>query len=294
MNKHNLLLLCASAAAILCSCNKNDVNLRPVRSEFIKVYEVSEKKTVDDNIQIPFEGVQDGKIHVLSNVELQWHYLVNQAGTDTDWFRIKSVEEVEPGHTVVTYDAESILSHNSLVRRSGNLSFTCSSQSLGKFLYIRQGYDRKFIEEFSDEPGECLTITGNQVYTTEEYPSFNTDFYDYISFNAWAETDNEFLSRNITLDVTVSGGKFYETGFTTYRVNVPLASGPDESNLRYLLLVGEGERMSANTKFSFSTSNDDQVYVHIDNFAAYKVSEADINYLFDDDEFEGQEEEDWI
>ena len=63
-----------------------------------------------------------------------------------------------------------------------------------------------------------------------------------------------------------SGGKFYETGLTTFRVNVPLGTGPDENNLKYLLLVGLDQHMSAETKFTFSTANDDEVYVHIDNF----------------------------
>ncbi len=293
MNRSSLIFLCASAAAVLCACNENKVDLRPVRSEFIKVYEVSENKTVD-NIQVPFEGVVDGKIHVLSNVALEWKYLVDQTATGTDWLQIKSVEEVEPGHTVVTYDAASILPLNSIDRRSGRLSFSCPSQSLGKFLPIRQGYDCKFVEDYSSEPGGCITITGDQTYITKEYPSFSSDYYDYISFNAWAETTNEFLSKNITLDVTVSGGKFYETGLTTFRVNVPLGTGPDENNLKYLLLVGNDQHMSPETKFTFSTANDDEVYVHIDNFSAYKVTEAEMGYLFDDEALEGDEEVDWI
>lgn len=293
MNRYSLLILYALLAAALCSCNESKVDLRPVRSEYIKVYETSEKKTVD-NIQVPFEGAQDGKIHVLSNVPLKWKYMIDQAEPEQDWFQIKSVEEVEPGHIVVTYDAASLLVHNSLERRGGRLSFSCVEQSLGKFLAVRQGYDIKFIEEFGDQPDGYLTITGVQSFTTKEYPSFNTDYYDYISFNAWANTDNEFLTKNITLDVTVSGGKFYETGFTTYRVNVPLAAGPDEHNLKYLLLVGNDGRMSAKTKFTFSVANDEQVYVHIDNFAAYKVTEAEMNAIFEDEEFEGGEEIDWI
>ena len=167
MNRSSLIFLCAAAAAVLYACNENKVDLRPVRSEFIKVYEVSENKTVD-NIQVPFEGVVDGKIHVLSNVALEWKYLVDQTATGTDWLQIKSVEEVEPGHTVVTYDAASILPLNSIDRRSGRLSFSCPSQSLGKFLPIRQGYDCKFVEDYSSEPGECITITGDQTYITKE------------------------------------------------------------------------------------------------------------------------------
>lgn len=293
MNAKPLILLLVSTAVALVSCGKSGESAAPTRSEYIKVYEVSEDKTVD-NIQVPFEGVQDGEIHVLSNVALQWKYLVDQTAADTDWFKIKSVDEVEPGHTVVKYDATSLLSHNSLDRRSGRLSFSCPAEYLGKFLTVRQGYEKKFYEEFSDEPGQNLMITGRQTYTTEEYPVLNTDFFDYISFNAWAETTNEFLSKNITLDITVSGGQFYDTRLTTYRVNVPLGTGADESNLKYLLIMGIGERMSAQTKFTFSVANDDQVFVHIDNFAAYQVTEAEMSSLFEDEDFNEDEEVDWI
>lgn len=288
-----LLLLYASLAVTLSACDKGGEVEAPLRNEFIKVYETSAEKTVND-IQIPFDGVQDGKIHVLTNVELQWKYFVSQSATYSDWFQINSVEKIEPGHIVVSYDAASILALNSLERREGKLSFSCPSQSLGKFLSIRQGYERKFLEEFSEEADGCITITGQQSFTTEEYPSFNSDYFDYISFNAWAETDNEFLSKNITLDVTVSGGRFYETGFTTYRVNVPLGTAPEKSNLKYLLLVGDGVRMSPKTKFTFSTANDDDVFVHIDNFSAYRVTEAEMGVLYDDEDIEFEEEDDWI
>ncbi len=291
--KKKVLLLLSGALAAVCSCNTDDGPRRPVRSEYITVYETSPDKTVDA-IQVPFEGVQNGQIHVLSNVPVQWKYFVDQSQTGTDWFKVKSVEEVESGHILVTYDAESILALNSLDRRSGRLSFSCPEESLGKFLTVKQGYSEQFYEDFSDQPDQTLVITGRKTFTTEEYPVLNADYCDYISFNAWAETANEFLSRNITLDVTVSGGKFYATGLTTYRVNVPIGTGPNKDNMRYLLLVGNGERMSAQTKFTFSTANDDQVYVHIDNFSAYRVTEAEMGLLITDEDFEDEGEVDWI
>ena len=294
MNKHSLILLCASIAAIIPGCSNYDKPSSQVREDYIKVYETSPDKLVDD-IQIPFDGAQDGKIHVLSNVPLQWKYLIDQTITDTGWFKIKSVEEVEAGHTVVTYDAASLIDLNSLDRRGCSLSFSSPEAFLGKFMSVRQGYSRHFLEDFSDELDGTVNITGKQTYTTQEYPVLNGDYYDYISFNAWAVTDNEFLSKNITLDITVSGGKFFDTDLTTYRINVPIGTGPARDNFKYLLLVGNGERMSAKTTFTFSTANDDHVYVHVDNLAAYQVTEADLLMLFDDEDFFIEEDEpDWI
>ena len=100
------------------------------------------------------------------------------------------------------------------------------------------------------------------------------------------------------LDIKISGGIFYDTRLATFRVNVPLGTGPDKSNLRYLLIEGNDfERFSDKTKFTFSTANDDLVYVHIDNFRAYKVTEADIINIYgnEDDLLGGEEgEEEWI
>ncbi len=296
MNKKAFILLWAFLAVMTWSCGKEEQSAPPTRSEYIKVYETSENKTVDD-IQVPFDGVQNGQIHILSNVDLNWKYMVDQtldpARWDPEWFQIKRVEEAEPGHLVITYDAKSILVLNSLERREGKLSLSCPEASLGKFLSVRQGYQRQFLETFDAETDGHVTLSGSQTFTTQEYPVLNRDYFDYISFNAWAETTNEFRSKNITLDITVSGGLFYETGLTTHRVNVPIATQAEKDNLKYLLLVGNGQRMSNKTHFIFSVANDELVYVHIDNFAAYKVTEAELGYLFQDEDFEDEDEPDW-
>lgn len=278
--------------ALFCSCEKKTDNTAPLRNEYITVYEDSEDNAVNE-IQVPLEGIEGGKIHVLSNVALKGRYFVNPTEDETDWFQIKSVEEVEPGHTVVTYDAASLLALNSLDLREGKLSFSCPSASIGKFLNVCQGYQRRFSLDFSDEDDKTLVITGKHTYTTREFSELTMDYFDYISFNVWAETSNEFLSKNITLDITVSGGQFFETRLATYRVNVPLGTGADKSNLQYLLLMGNGTRMSSKTSFTFSTANDDDVYVHIDNFSAYKVSESDVEIL-GDVEVEIEDEIDWV
>ena len=293
MNKTTLTLLGTALAVILCNCSKNDEPVPQTRNEFITVYESTPDKPVND-IQVPFEGVTDGKIHVLTNLMLQWKYLVAPDDSEADWLTIKKVEEVESGHIVVTYDAASILTLNALKRRENKLSFSCPEKNIGKFLSIRQGYSHYNTNDFADEPDGTVKLSGNQTFTTKEYQEVGADYYDYIAFNAWAESTNEFRSKNITLDVTVSGGQFYATGTTTYRINVPIGTAADKSNLKYLLLRGDGEHMSAKTKFTFSVDNDDMVYVHVDNFSIYKVTEADMGLLFIDEGFEFEEEADWI
>ena len=296
MNKKTLTFIWVCCAALLCSCSGKENAETKTRDEFIKVYSESPDKLIDA-IQVPLEGVQDGKIHILTNVDLDWEFFMNPGQEDKTWIQIKSMEEVEKGHMVITYDAESLLDKNTLDWRGGRLSFYCPEQSLGKFMTVDQGYDIIFEETFDSEPQGNVKLTGKESHTTQEYPVLNEDFYDYISFNAWAETSNEFLSKNITLDVKISGGIFHDTHLGSFRVNVPLGTGPDKSNLKYLLILGnEFERFSDKTKFTFSTANDDLVYVHVDNFRAYKVTEADYVNIYgnEDDLLGAEEEEEWI
>ena len=75
MNTKALTLVWVILSVIFCSCDKNSLKEQPTRNEFIKVYDTTPDKLLD-GIDVPLEGVQDGKFHVLSNVPLQWKYLV--------------------------------------------------------------------------------------------------------------------------------------------------------------------------------------------------------------------------
>lgn len=293
MKKTAFTLLWVCFGALFCSCSEKEGSEAQLRKEFIKVYETTPDKLVDA-IQVPLQGVKDGQIHVLTNVDIEWKFFMSQESTETAWIDIKSFKEIEKGHFLLTYDAESLLDKNSLELRGGRLSFYCPEQSLGKFMIVDQGHELIFSEPFTNEQDGNVKLTGKLSHTTKEYPVLNSDFYDYISFNAWAESTTENLSKNITLDVTISGGKFYDTQLTTFRVNVPLGTGADKSNLKYLLIQGNGERFSSKTNFTFSTDNDDNVYVYVDNFAAYKVTEAEMFNIFGDEDYMDEEESDWI
>ena len=75
---------------------------------------------------------------------------------------------------------------------------------------------------------------------------------------------------------------------------IPIGTAADKSNFKYLLVMGNDGHMSPKTHFTFSVANDNDVFVHIDNFAAYKVTEAEMGFLFDNEEFDEEEEVDWI
>lgn len=288
MNKTISLTLLLSLALLACSCKK-DLPSSQLRGEYIKVYQTAASQNMS-SVQVPFEGAQDAQLHILSNVSLQWKYYVNPESDSKSWLTIKDVTEIEKGHFVVTYDAQSLIAENVLDRREGHLSFFNTSESLGKFIPIRQGYSNQFTDGTEGE----IVLTGNDVFTTREFPVLTKDYCDYIAFNAWAVTENDFLTKNLTLDIEISGGVFHWTGRTTYTVNVPIGTQADGSNFKILLVTNNGERMSPQTKFTFRVNNDDNVFVHVSNLSGYKVTEAEMIDLFEDEEFFEEEPEEWI
>lgn len=291
-----LFLICAFSLC-LWSCEKRSVDnglSGQTRPEYIEAVDGSTNKAID-NLQVPLDGIKDGTLHIMSNVpmdQLTWKYFMSQDVAYRTWFTIKDAREVEPGHLVITYDAESLLELNSLEKRESKLSFHCESLLLGKFLNVTQGYSQQFFDTFDSQDGGNLTLADKATYTSSAH-NLSADYYDYISFNAWAEAEDiGHLSKNITLDVTVDGGEFFDNGRKTFRVNVPVGTQAEKTNLKYLLLHNGGERMGTKTKFTFSVENDDLVKVHVDNFGCYKVMPAELVDIYEDEEFH-DEGEDW-
>lgn len=286
--KFSAVLMLQVTLIVASSCAQKP-RVEILRDDFISVYEQNPERTVD-NIQVPFDGAEDAKINVVSNRPLEWVYRVGNDQQDPAWFQIKEVKDMGDGHMEITYDAASILELNTLERRQGYLSFSNADAYLGKFLAIRQGYTLQYEEDFGSLGG-TLSLTGKQTYKTEELSIINRDYYDYVSFNAYAEVNTEFLDHNITLDVTITGGKFESIDRTTYRLSIPVGDKPQKENLHFMLLSNGGQLMSSKTTLTFSVANDEGVTVHIDNLHLYKVSEAEL-HDFSDEEFDDSEE--WI
>lgn len=291
MNKA-IKMLCVSLAFVgLIACVEKPVE-EVVRGEYITVYETSPDMTVSD-IQVPFEGVQDAQLHVVSNLKLDWRYQVDQTMVDPNWLTIKSVDEIEPGHYLVKYDAKSLLDRNTIARRESTLSFSNAESFMGKFITFRQGYAEEYAQDFSSEPDGYVELRGKETYTTETLHIINKDYYNYVTFNAYGQKGNEFSYENITLNVTVDGGPiFKDINRTVYKVNVPVGTAPTANNMNFLLMWNKGQVMGSKTTLTFSVENEEGAVVYIDNLHIYKVSEAELDN-FVDDEYE-EEMEDWV
>ena len=178
MNKA-IKMLCLSLTAVgLFACAEKPEE-EVLRDEYISVYETSPDVLVSE-VQIPFEGVVDAQLHVLSNLELDWRYQVDQTMVDPNWLTIKSVEEIEKGHYLVKYDAKSLLDRNTISRRESTLSFFNAKNFMGKYITFRQGYTEEYAQDFSSLPDGYVELTGKQTYTTETLHIINKDYYNYV------------------------------------------------------------------------------------------------------------------
>lgn len=251
-----------------------------------------------DEVQVPFEGVKDAELHVVSNLDLGWRYLVDQSQPDPNWLTIKSIEEIETNHWLVKYDAKSILDENTLSRRVSKLSFYNPEAYLGKYITFRQGYTMEYSDSFDVTDGEevipgNIELSGKYTYTTEKLSIINKDYYNYVSFNAYAVEYDEYSRDNITLNVTVNNGpSFKDINRKTYVVDVPVGTQPKAENFHYVLMWNKGEIMGPETTLTFSLNDQEGVKVVLDNLQIFKVSEAELNDLADEEYSEDEEE--WI
>ncbi len=290
MNKAIKMLFVSLAAAGLAACAEKPAD-EVLRTEFITAYETSPDVTISD-IQVPFAGVQDAEVHILSNLpDLEWRYQVDQTMADPQWLTIKSVDKLEDGHWMVKYDAKSILERNTIARRESQLSFSHAESYMGKYILFRQGYDQIFSDDFTGIGEDCIMLSGKQTYATDTLHVINTSYYNYVSFNAYATKKNDFSLDNLTLNVTVNGGPvFKDINRTEYTVNVPVGNAPVASNMHFLLMWNKGNVMGSKTTLTFSVNNPEGTDVYIDNLQIYKVSEAELDN-FADDEYEDEMEE---
>ena len=291
MKKAIKMLFVSLAAVGLTSCAEKPAG-EVLRPEFITAYETSPDVTISD-IQVPFAGVQDAEVHILSNLpELEWRYQVDQTMADPQWLTIKSVDKLEEGHWMVKYDAKSILERNTIARRESQLSFSNAESYMGKYILFRQGYDQIFSDDFTGIDSGCVELRGKLTYSTDTLHVINTTYYNYVSFNAYATKANDFSLDNVTLNVKVDGGPVFKNiNRTEYTVNVPVGTAPSADNMHFLLMWNKGNVMGSKTTLTFSVDNAEGTSVCVDNLQIYKVSEAELDN-FADDEYE-DEMEDW-
>lgn len=266
---------CVSAA--IQSCNMTDA----VPEAFIAVK--SDQSASVSNLQLPFDGVENGCLNVVHSVDVEWKYEPAPSAADGDWFKVTSVKTVSKTEFVIEYSAESMASCNSLERRTGVLSIVGPDSFAGKFINVRQGYDKIYENLFKDQPDGCKILGGRVTYTTPETDAFKDVCNTYISFNAW--TESSAGDAPAAINVRIEGGAVFDDfGSAECRVAIGGSSQASPDNFHCLLSSNGGKVMNASTRFVFSADTPDGTIVKLANVRLYKVSEAERQDMSDDDE----------
>lgn len=298
MQRTTSILFAAGLAVLLvCSCKTKHIVNTPIRSENISVYTSENPDIAVNNIQVPFEGTKDGEIRIYSSVPFSMDYMVDPKLDDQDagWFKIKDIQQTGENQLLIRYDASSLIDMNTLGRRSGTLSLMNPEIDFGKIMSVRQGYVITYDVGFDTSIGQSVNLSGNMTCTTLALNACNLHYYDYISFNAYATTEYDPEGVIITMDVDIAEGNphFDANGAKSIRLNVPVGEKASKDNIHYLLLSNGGDRIGGGLKLRFSTDNPVGTTVHFENLRVYKVSEAELEDLVDDEEDYNPDGENW-
>lgn len=297
MLKHSHFLLLISGLTLLAaSCQNFGAKDGPVRPDAISIYTESPDKTLS-GIQVPLEGVEDGTIHIVTtdaNVETPV-YVADPSlqSSDYDWLTIKSIEPWKNGEILMHYSAKSLLSDEKITKRGGQIYVTNPATALGRYINISQGYTLIY-ENFFDETKEgYLVIPEGGSYETEICAQLANTYYDYVSFNAWIETDK--LDQSTTYAVTLSSESALFDPIRQHRYSVSASTASDASgSFRYVLIGNGGVKLGGETTIVFSNeSNPAGARLCIDNLRYYKISEGEIEDLFEEEEIDFEENENW-
>ncbi len=266
---------------LLAGCAEPQTELRP---ETLQVWYSSAKEDLDV-VQVSPSGEIEGQIHIISSEKLDIKY-TNDGST---WFRIIDVEEPVKGHYIVNFDADPV--ENSMSERMGILGITCAEKYFGRFVKIRQGYKEIFREGFDGSDEGVLALMPGQSYTTGFIDAgINKTFYDYVCFNAYAQCGTGVQKLSFTLNLEILGGAVEDdTWSEESSFEIDRGSSFDSRTFKYVLISNKGEKLSGDTRFRFTFSDDtnQDVKILIDNLTVCSVSAEEKIYnpdYIDEDE----------
>lgn len=254
-----------TALALSVGCARPQTELRP---ETLQVWHSSTKEDLNV-VQISPSGEAEGRIHIISSEELDIKY----TNDGSEWFRISEIEEPVRGHYIVNFDADPV--DNSMSERTGILGITCSEKYFGRFVTIRQGYKEIFRDDFDKTREGFLALEPGQSYTTGFIDAgINKTFYDYVCFNAYVQCGAGVQKLSFTLDLEILGGAVEDdTWSEDAAFEIDRGSSFDSRTFKYVLISNKGEKISGDTRFRFSFSEDtgSDVRLLIDNLTVCSV-----------------------
>ena len=239
-------------------------------------------------LSVPLEG---GSFTLTAKSESSLDIFYQQSPDTQEWFKLLDVSREQDGLYKVKCSAAPL--ENTLDLRSGSLSFSSPEDCLGKFLNVRQGYERVWQETYQKMQDGVLVLAPGESWQSGLINGISSIKKGCIALQtridpATSEEDDLFPG---TLLVELNGGGlFSEIERTVCQIDVPLSSSFTTSSFHRLIIYNSGLVFSSESSVILTVPASASAPVIIDNLSVYELpaGEEEIDAISDDDEYDDE------
>ena len=207
---------------------------------------------------------------------------------DAEWFKLLDVTDESAGTYLVKFSVAPL--ESTLDLRNGTLSFSAPSENIGKFLDVRQGYNRIWQETFSKMPDGVLVLAPGESWEGGAIAGISSLKNAYVSFQARVGQDSadEFTPLSVGL---LGGGLFREIERDAYVTDVERASSFEPRCFHKMNIYNAGLVFSSESALVLTVPVSAKTSVIIDNLSVYELPAdgSDIDAIPDDDEYDDED-----
>ena len=274
------LYACFVLGAIL-SCSKKDDSPR------IEVLS-QDGRALLKTLAVPLEG---GSFTLTAKSMSSLDIFYEQSPDAQEWFKLLDVSREQDGLYKVKCSAAPL--ENTLDLRSGSLNFSSPEDCLGKFLNVRQGYEKVWQETYPKMQDGVLVLSPGESWQSDFISGISSIKKGYISLQARIDpTQEEDDLSGILCVELLGGGVFSEIERSTYQIDVPLSSSFSPSSFQKLIIYNSGRVFSSESSIILTVPASASAPVMIDNLSVYELpaDEAGIDAISDDDEYDDEQD----
>lgn len=255
------ILAALLVAALPLSCSKKDAGPR------IAVYS-ADGSLLKKTLFIPVEG---GNFTLTAETESELDISYSEAvGAVGGWFRIQDISKAGDGKWQVKCSADPL--ERTLDLRNGTLSFSAPEDYIGAFLNVRQGYERVWSQNFSQEPDGFLTLAPGESWNSGFLTGISSVKDVYLAFEARAESvpGSEFINYPLSVEI-LGGGFFPEIERDVYVQDVEPAEAFNVGSFHKMRIWNSGKVFSSESTLTLSVPYGSGSAIYIDNVVIYEI-----------------------
>ena len=273
-NTLKTFVLCLAALSF--SCAKEDDTQR------IQVL-ASDGSSLVSTLALPVEGGSFTlKVKSVSDLDI---FYEQAQDTEEGWFTLEETIRTEPGEYLVRCSAKPLVS--TLDLRNGTLCFSAPDACIGKFLDVRQGYERVLQEAFSGQTGKQLTLAPGEVWESGLLTGISSVKDAWLTFEARAESGLSYLPLHVEL---IGGATFPDIARTVCVTDIAPAAQFTPESFCKLHIYNGGVVFSSETRIRLSLQSDAGASLCLDNLTIYNIPVARDGIIGDLDDEEIIEE----